>query len=369
MASSFQERWWASRVSFDTGGIECSCPGYMPGLGLPPCNRPADPLTGYCAGCSRSECWCSCADCDPSSPSSSEESNGSSETERAPLPLVIAEQYENVLFVGNRSRCMCNVWGMQCAEPAVRDSRFCESCMSDECLCFCDQCNPRWGPVQDAWFGADSRHIHEPPASTIVEPFGRRAGSETNEEGHSTVVVGSGGGGLGEGMISGPGGGGSGEGIASGGHTSLTSGSTGGIMLCRPCLGPQDIVPLQCICDHGHGDQIFACVRRPAQGSLFCEDCSAEICTCVCIHCDPDLVVAPAEDYDIDGHEYFNPATHNRVNIDPPRCFCVRGGRPCEFVATHEGFCERCYARRCMCPCRGCDPDDFNFDEHGQALG
>ena len=35
------------------------------------------------------------------------------------------------------------------------------------------------------------------------------------------------------------------------------------------------------------------------------------------------------------------------------------GGTRCEFASVDGPFCGRCTARRCMCPCRGCEPDDI----------
>ena len=256
-----------NRISFDNGGIQCECPGYMPGLGGLPCNRPAHPISGFCAGCSATGCWCSCADCDPSS-------SGTSET---------------------------------------RDDDLSEA--------------------------------------------------ETATQGSDTTVSNSG--------VAG--GGGLGEGEAGGGTAPFVCHSGVQPPLCMPC-GPQpglppgplpaDIVQPLCICIHGHGDFLLCCVHRAIPGSSYCEDCTATTCGCICIHCDPHpgLCVSDHEadfidDYDIDGRVYFNP--NNRQGIDPPRCACSLGDGRCEFEATREGFCDRCFARRCMCPCRGCDPDDF----------
>ena len=169
--------------------------------------------------------------------------------------------------------------------------------------------------------------------------------------------------------MSGSGGGGSGGGTAGGGSTSSASGVNGGIVRCTPFVETQVIAPPFCICDRGHGDELFSYVHLSVQGSRYCADCAEDTCVCICVHCDPDLVEVPEDDYDIDGHVYFNPATHNRINIDPPRCFRAYGDARCEFIATRDGFCDRCHPRLCMCPCRGCDPDDYNFDEHGQNRG
>ena len=49
----------------------CACGGFF--LMGDPCNRPADPRTGFCAMCSPEHCMCSCADCNPSSSSSEED--------------------------------------------------------------------------------------------------------------------------------------------------------------------------------------------------------------------------------------------------------------------------------------------------------
>ena len=43
--------------------------------------------------------------------------------------------------------------------------------------------------------------------------------------------------------------------------------------------------------------------------------------------------------------------------LEPPRCVCQRGGGQCEMFALRLGMCHRCGPRNCMCPCRGCDPD------------
>jgi hypothetical protein len=72
----------------------CACGGFF--LMGDPCNRPADPRTGFCAMCSPEHCMCSCADCDPSSSSSEEDdrtdtvsnSQGSTATDSRPMPAL-----------------------------------------------------------------------------------------------------------------------------------------------------------------------------------------------------------------------------------------------------------------------------------------
>ena len=54
-------------------------------------------------------------------------------------------------------QCVCSEWGKQCLVQAEPGYHFCESCISGDCSCYCDTCNPRWGPQQDEWFGIESR--------------------------------------------------------------------------------------------------------------------------------------------------------------------------------------------------------------------
>ena len=191
--------------------------------------------------------------------------------------------------------------GVPCNRPALPETGFCSGCSVTGCWCSCRKC----------------------------DPSSSSSGKECNEPSDK----------------------------------SFASRSSEGNFVCTPG-GPQELAPRLCICDLGHGDEIFRCVHEAVEGTQFCADCADERCRCTCVHCDPVVVLAPVDDYDLEGRVYFNPATHNRYNIDPPRCRCTHGAANCEFVSVNEaGFCDRCLEHRCMCPCRGCDPDNYNLED------
>lgn len=274
-----------NRITFDNGGVQCECTGYMPGLGGEPCNRPAHPLSGYCAGCSPTGCWCTCADCDPSSSETSEpHDDGLSDIGSATPDNDTTVSESEVTGEGGPGDGEAGGGPVTSARDIGLQPPICMSCRPP----------------------AGSPPLYMPPLCTACGPPAGFA----------------------------------------------------------PLHRPDDIEQPLCACIQGHGDDLFRCTRRSLRESSYCAECTINTCECMCDHCDPVDVMRVAEpeaemidDYDHEGRVYFNP--NNRQGIDPPRCACSLGDGRCEFEATREGFCDRCFARRCMCPCRGCDPDDF----------
>ena len=308
------------RMSIDVPVVEvrCKCPGFAPGLNGLPCNRPADPVTLYCAGCSENSCWCSCGPCDPSSSTSSQAEESSATVDQVDSQDTSTTEVQTPHFSSNGSGSSGASDGL--THPGITG--------------------------EGSSFGGDE-------LNDDTQPSGVEAGG---------------------GMV--------GCGGVSHAHRRWPAGVLRKDSLCTPCRPVPskggDPSPLMievharmarktplCICDHGLGSPPQPCNQRSLPNSRYCEDCAPDNCVCVCLGCYPDIFVR--EDYDYDHVDTASPPKNEDASeeTEAPRCICVRGkhaqGSPpqqcIQRPLPNSQYCEDCGPIRCVCACPSCYPD------------